>query len=62
MKEEDIKIKQFIYKDKEKFAIQQATDKGTFFTMMIRIKGELKPLVYDKETDAKKMVSLLKKL
>lgn len=62
-KEELVIVKKFTYNDKEQFAVQQkATNGNYYYTVIIMINGKSVAAVYDKETDAKRMCNLLKKL
>lgn len=61
-KEELVIVKPFTYNGKEQFAVQQKSKNGKYYTIIVQINGSGKALVYDKETDAKRICSLLKKL
>lgn len=61
-KEELVIVKKFTYNDKEQFAVQQKATNGNYYTAIITINGKRVAAVYDKETDAKRMCNLLKKL
>lgn len=61
-KEELVIVKKFTYNDKEQFAVQQKATNGRYYTVMIIINGKSVAAVYDKETDAKRMCGLLRKL
>lgn len=61
-KEELVIVKKFTYNDKEQFAVQQKATNGNYYTIIIMINGKSVATVYDKETDAKRMCNLLKKL
>lgn len=61
-KEELVIVKKFTYNGKEQFAVQQKSRNGKYYTIVITINGDVKATVYDKESDAKRMCSLLKKL
>lgn len=61
-KEELVIVKKFIYNGKEQFAVQQKATNGNYYTAIITINGKSVAAVYDKETDAKRMCNLLKKL
>lgn len=61
-KEELVIVRPFVYNGKEQFAVQQKSTNDRYYTVMIIINGNSKPAVYDKETDAKRMCGLLKKL
>ena len=61
-KEELVIVKKFTYNDKEQFAVQQKATNGRYYTVIIMINEKSVAAVYDKETDAKRMCGLLRKL
>lgn len=59
-KEELVIVKKFTYNGKEQFAVQQkATNGDKYYTITVKLNNEQKPLVFKKESDAKKIMSAL---
>lgn len=53
-------IKKYIYKDEELFAVQEkAANSDKYYTITVKLNNEQKPLVFKKESDAKKIMSAL---
>lgn len=53
-------IKKYTYKDEELFAVQEkATNSDKYYTITVKLNNEQKPLVFKKESDAKKIMNAL---
>lgn len=53
-------IKKYTYKDEELFAVQEkAANSDKYYTITVKLNNEQKPLVFKKESDAKKIISTL---
>lgn len=53
-------IKKYTYKDEELFAVQEkAANSDKYYTITVKLNNEQKPLVFKKESDAKKIMSVL---
>lgn len=53
-------IKKYTYKDEELFAVQEkAANSDKYYTITIKLNNEQKPLVFKKESDAKKIMNAL---
>lgn len=53
-------IKKYTYKDEELFAVQEkAANSDKYYTITVKLNNEQKPLVFKKESDAKKIMSTL---
>lgn len=53
-------IKKYTYKNEELFAVQEkAANSDKYYTITVKLNNEQKPLVFKKESDAKKIMSTL---
>lgn len=53
-------IKKYTYKDEELFAVQEkAANSDKYYTITVKLNNEQKPLVFKKESDAKKIMNTL---
>lgn len=53
-------IKKYTYKDEELFAVQEkAANSDKYYTITVKLNNEQKPLVFKKESDAKKIMGAL---
>lgn len=53
-------IKKYTYKDEELFAVQEkAANSDKYYTITVKLNNEQKPLVFKKESDAKKIMNAL---
>lgn len=53
-------IKKYTYKDEELFAVQEkVANSDKYYTITVKLNNEQKPLVFKKESDAKKIMNAL---